>query len=167
MYLQMLLPGHSSKHMPIVSAPKAGTGLAAGFRKVVQSLRAWFGALGASATRTRDKNDHAVRSGGTFLLPEDNAQRFNALGIPTTFGEAQAKGIVYLKGVHAQQPVAAIRLLRNWAPSAGLSRAQVECVHELLRLDLVDFWATMADATAPCKLRARLRRLAQTAKGSL
>ncbi|MDL9999438.1 hypothetical protein QTI24_12535 [Variovorax sp. J22P240] len=75
--------------------------------------------------------------------------------IPATFSEEQADAVLDLEVIAARDQSRAGRRLRECTPSL-FTRAQAECVRELLSLDPWDLRATLADAMEPCELRDRL-----------
>ena len=77
------------------------------------------------------------------------------LGIPGTFTAEQADAVLDLEVIAARDQARAGRRLRECTPSL-FTRAQAECVRELLSLEPRDLHATLADAMEPCELRNRL-----------
>ncbi|MDM0107914.1 hypothetical protein QTH97_23405 [Variovorax sp. J22R24] len=77
------------------------------------------------------------------------------LDIPATFSAEQADAVLDLEVIASRDQARAGRRLRECTPSL-FTRAQVECVRELLSLEPRDLHATLADAMEPCDLRDRL-----------
>lgn len=78
-----------------------------------------------------------------------------AVDIPQTFSENQARQIYVLKALGADLD-AALRILRG--KGQAFSCAQLECAAEMFGLDMEAFCLTLAGATQPCTLRGQLSR---------